>query len=150
LLADVIERVGQADRGGGLAFAGRRRRDRRYQDQLAVRPALQRLDVIHRYLGLVVAVGLEVLRRDAEAFARDVEDRPLARSLRDFDVGFRMGVLRGSGGGLGLGGRGGGRSHENLVPVLSLALAANSLAATFGPSACTRVTLKRPSAQTTV
>ncbi len=40
LLADVVERVGEADRGGGLALAGRRRRDRRDQDQLAVRLAL--------------------------------------------------------------------------------------------------------------
>src|SRR5262249_17931399 len=45
---------------------------------------------------------------------------------------------------------GGGRSHENLIPVLTLALVANSPAATFGPSAWTRVTLKRPSAHTTV
>jgi hypothetical protein len=37
LLADVIERVGQAHRGRGLALARRRRRDRRDQDQLAVR-----------------------------------------------------------------------------------------------------------------
>ena len=29
LLADVVERVGEADRRGGLALAGRRRRDRR-------------------------------------------------------------------------------------------------------------------------
>ena len=40
LLADVVERVGQADGGGGLALAGRRRRDRRDQDQLAVRLVL--------------------------------------------------------------------------------------------------------------
>ena len=68
LLADVIERVGQADRGRGLALAGRRRRDRGDQDQLAVRLALQRLDVVHRHLGLVVAVGLEIFRADAEPF----------------------------------------------------------------------------------
>ena len=66
LLADVIERVGQADRRRGLALARRRRGDRGHQDQLAVRLALERLDVIHRYLGLVVAIGLEVFRRDAE------------------------------------------------------------------------------------
>ena len=40
LLADVVERVGEADRGRGLAFARRRRRDRRDQDQLAVRLVL--------------------------------------------------------------------------------------------------------------
>ena len=50
---------------------------------------LQRLDEVHRHLGLVVAVGLEVLRRDAELLARDVDDRPLLGGLRDFDVGLR-------------------------------------------------------------
>jgi hypothetical protein len=64
LLADVVEGVGEADRGGGLSFAGRGRRDRGDQDQLAVRPVLQRLDEVHRHLGLVVAVGLQALRRD--------------------------------------------------------------------------------------
>ena len=73
LLADVVERVGEADRGRGLALARRRRRDRRHQDQLAVLLVLERLDVVHRHLGLVVAVGLEVLRRDAELFLGDVE-----------------------------------------------------------------------------
>ena len=95
LLADVVERVAQADRGRGLAFAGRRRRDRRDQDQLAVLLALERLDEVHRHLGLVVAVGLEVLRGDAELFLGDVEDRPLLGGLRDFDVGLRILVLRG-------------------------------------------------------
>ena len=89
LLADVVERVGEADRGGGLALARRRRRDRGDQDQLAVLLVLERLDVVHRHLGLVVAVGLEVLRRDAELFLGDVEDRPLLGGLGDFDVGFR-------------------------------------------------------------
>ena len=36
--------------------------------------SLQRLDVVHRHLGLVVAVGIEILRRDAELFLRDVDD----------------------------------------------------------------------------
>src|ERR1700733_8239321 len=57
-------------------------------------------------------------------------------------------MLRGGGGSFCRGGLG--RTHENLIPVLSLVLVANSLPAIFGPSACTRVTLKRPSAQTTV
>ncbi len=95
LLADVIERVGQADGGRGLALARRRRRDRGDQDQLAVRLVLERLDVVHRHLGLVVAVGIEILRRDAELLARDVHDRPLLGGLGDFDVGFRRLVLRG-------------------------------------------------------
>ena len=84
LLADVVERVGQSDRRGGLAFAGRRRRDGGDEDELAVGFALQRFDVVHRHLGLVVAIGFEVLRRNAELLARDLEDRPLLCGLRRF------------------------------------------------------------------
>src|SRR5207253_4668519 len=40
--------------------------------------------------------------------------------------------------------------HVSRAPVATLADLAHSPAPTFGPSACTRVTLKRPSAQTTV
>src|SRR6266849_5338173 len=46
---------------------------------------LQRLDELHRHLGLVVAVGLEVLGRDAEPFARELHDRPHLGGLRDLD-----------------------------------------------------------------
>ena len=95
LLADVIERVGQAHRGRGLALACRRRVDRANQNELAVGPALQRFDEIHRHLGLVVAVGFEIFRRDAELLARDVDDRPLLGGLRNFNVGFRrLSVVR--------------------------------------------------------
>src|SRR5262249_5249735 len=149
LLAEIVERIGEADRGGGLALAGRRRGDRRNQDQLAVGSIFERLDEIHRHLGLVVAVRLEVLRRDAELFARDVHNRPHLGRLRDLDVGSRIEVLRG--GDRGLGGGSLGRRHASLVPVVSLALVANSPAATWGPSAVfTRKTLMRPSAQTTM
>ena len=95
LLADVVERVGEADRGGGLALARRRRRDRGHQDQLAVRLVLERLDVVHRHLGLVVAVGIEILRRDAELFLGEFHDRPLLGGLGNFDVGLGILVLRG-------------------------------------------------------
>ena len=110
--------------------------------------ALQRLDVVHRDLGLVVAVGLEVLRRDAELLARDLEDRPLLGGLRDLDVGFRMAVLRGgmrSLRGLALSiwstrERAGARMSQVDKPALPGARAfgswpANSPAAIFGPSA---------------
>jgi hypothetical protein len=41
LLADVVERIGQAHRCGGLALAGWRWRDGGDQDQLAVRAILE-------------------------------------------------------------------------------------------------------------
>src|SRR4029077_17905533 len=111
--------------------------------------ALQRLDEIHRHLGLVMAIRLEVLRPDAELVARHIDDQPLGGGLRDLDVGFRIEVLRGGGRLLGCGRLS--RGHESLVPRLSFVLVANSPAAHLGPSAgVTRRTLRRPSAHTTV
>src|SRR5258708_13609360 len=145
----MVERVWEADVGGGLARARRRRGDRRNQDELAVRTVLERLDELHRDVGLVVTVGLEVLGSAAEVCARDIGDQPVLGGLGDLDVGSRIGVLRG--GDRGLGGGGLGRSHTSLVAGLSLAVAANSPAAPLGPSwVFTRRTLMRPSAQTTV
>src|SRR5258707_7485553 len=95
LLSDVVERVREPDRGRGLAFARGRRRDRGDEDELPVRTALQRLHIIHRHLGLVMAIGLEALGAYAQALARDVDDRYLLRRLRNLDVGFWILVLRG-------------------------------------------------------
>ena len=53
-------------------------------------PALLRCDELGRDLRLVVAVGQEVLRRDAELGA-DLHDRLLLRRARDLDVGFHFG-----------------------------------------------------------
>src|SRR5205085_1994564 len=91
-----------------------------------------------------------MLRRDAELLPRDLQDRPLVGLLCDLDVGFRIAMLR-CGGRCRLRGGGGVRIHARLVPGVSLAFAANSPAASFGPPAAfTRKTLTRPSAQTTV
>src|SRR5262249_10129054 len=121
--------------------------------------ALQRFDVVHRHLGLVVAVGFEVFRRDPELVLGDVDDRPLLRSLRDFNNGFRILMLGGGHGRFRSGrvevthgweGRWR-RNQANRAPAASLAPPAHSPASIFLPSAgCTRVTLKRPSAHTTV
>src|SRR6476619_3905800 len=145
----MIERIGKADRRRGVALARRGRRDRRNQDQLAVGTVLERFDVLHRHLGLVVAIGLEVLRPDAELVARHIEDQSLRGRLRDLDVGLRVEVLRGGRRLLGCGRLS--RGHVSLVPRLSFALVANSPATHLGPSAgFTRRTLLRPSAHTTV
>jgi len=42
-----------------------------------------------------VAVGLEIVRADAELFLGNVEDWPLLSGLGDFDVGLRRLMLRG-------------------------------------------------------
>src|SRR3546814_14829298 len=52
LLADPVEAVAEAHRGGGLALAGRRRRDRRHQDELDVLVLLQGLEIGEAELGL--------------------------------------------------------------------------------------------------
>ena len=50
----------------------------------------ERLDEVHADLRLVMAVGLELLGRDAEPVARDLDDRPHLGGLGDFPIGFRL------------------------------------------------------------
>ncbi len=86
LLADAVEAVAQAHRRRGLAFAGRRRVDGGDQDELAVRLALQRVDVVEMHLGLGVAIGDQVLLGNPEAFA-DLHDRLHLRFACNLDIG---------------------------------------------------------------
>src|SRR5262249_23089383 len=86
LLADVIQRVAEADRGGGLALAGRAGADGGDQDELCVRPGLQAVQVVERDLRLVVPVGLEVLLGDTELRLRDLGDAFEFGFLGDFDI----------------------------------------------------------------
>jgi hypothetical protein len=95
LFADKIEGVGQTNRRRGLALAGWRRIDRGDEDQLAVFFVLQRLDVFHRDLGLVMAVGLKVLRRDAKSLLCDIHDALRFCGLGDFNIGLWILMLRG-------------------------------------------------------
>ena len=44
-------------------------------------------------LGLVVAVGDQMLGRDAEAVLGEIENRALGGPARDVDVALRVGVL---------------------------------------------------------
>ena len=90
LLADAVEPVAEADRRGGLAFAGRRRVDGGDQDQLAGLVLARRGDEFGRHLRLVMAIGQQMLGRDAE-LAADLLDRLLLRSARNLDVGFHFG-----------------------------------------------------------
>jgi hypothetical protein len=75
LLADVVEALGEPDRGRRLALAERRRRDRGDEDVLAARAlGLEPPDALERDLGLRRAVELELVVGDAQ-LARDVDDR---------------------------------------------------------------------------
>ena len=54
---------------------------------------LQRADVVEGELRLVVAVGDQMLRRDAEAVLGEIEDRALRGRPRDVDIALGIGVL---------------------------------------------------------
>ena len=53
----------------------------------------QRADVVEGDLGLVVAVGDQMLRRDAEAVLCEIENRALGGCPRDIDIALGIGVL---------------------------------------------------------
>ena len=80
LLANAVEPVAKADRGGGLAFTGRRRIDRSHQDQPPVRAALLLRDEVGADLGLVMAVGKQMFGWNSK-LGTDLQDR-LFSSLR--------------------------------------------------------------------
>jgi hypothetical protein len=86
-LADAVETIAQADRGGGLALAGGCRGDGGDEDQLAVGAVLQGLDVVQADLGFGMTIGNEVLGPYAETLA-DVLDRPHLGGPGNFNVAF--------------------------------------------------------------
>ena len=57
--ANAIKCITQAHGGGGFTFASWRRADRRHKDQLAVWLWLKGVEIIERYLSLVMAIGLD-------------------------------------------------------------------------------------------
>jgi hypothetical protein len=87
LAADPVQSVAQADRGSGLALAGRGRIDGCDEDQLAVRPVLQALDVAEVQLGDVVAEG-RVEAPGMPSLSAISWIGTQARLAGDFDVAF--------------------------------------------------------------
>src|SRR5882672_1952541 len=86
LLADVVQRVAETDRRGGLALARGRGADRGDQDQLRVGLLLQAVEVLERNLRLVVPVGFEVFLWNTELGQRDLRDAFEFGFLCDFDI----------------------------------------------------------------
>src|SRR5690625_4020807 len=86
-LADGVQPVDQPDRRRRLPLARGRRVDRGDENQVPVRTVLQRGDEIRRYLGLVMAIGEQVLGRDSE-LGTHLLDRFLGRLMCDLDVSF--------------------------------------------------------------
>ena len=85
-VAEAVQRVGQPHRGGGLALAGRGGGERGDEDQPAQRPVGERGEVGQVDLGLVVAVGDQVLLGDAEGVGGHVLDRLQGGCVGDLDV----------------------------------------------------------------
>jgi len=83
--ADAVHAVGETDRHRGLALAGRRRRDRGDEDQLAIGAPVERLEECAIDLGLAAAIGDEGIRGDAGT-SSDCVDRQHRRGTRDRDV----------------------------------------------------------------
>src|SRR6266849_731559 len=65
--SDAGEGLAESDRGRRLAFAERRRRDRRHHDVLRLRPVGELFDRLELDLGHIAAVRLEEVRADAHA-----------------------------------------------------------------------------------
>ncbi len=74
LPADLVQRHRQADVGRGLALAGGSRSDGGAQHQLAVRAVFQTVEDVQVDLGLVLAVGVQVVRTEPQS-GGDVGDR---------------------------------------------------------------------------
>jgi hypothetical protein len=87
-----VEAVTKANRGRGLAFACRRRVDRRHKDQLSIGPVFLPGDEVSRNLGLVMAVGNQIFLLDAELGA-DLHDRFLVRRTGNLDIGLSRAAL---------------------------------------------------------
>ena len=86
LLAEMrSQRLAEPDRGGGFAFAKRRRRDRGHHDVLAVGHVLQPVANRQVHLGFGLAVELQFVGKNA-CFGRDLRDRKRRRGLGDIDI----------------------------------------------------------------
>ena len=84
-LADLPERVGEADGRRGLAFAGGCRRHGRHENERPVLTGLQALDRFHAHLGLERAIELQVLGIESEGRGDGLDGLQLG-FVRDVDV----------------------------------------------------------------
>ena len=85
LMAHVVQCLGQADCGQGLAFASRCRRDGRNQDQFPVFILRQALDGVKRNLCFIFSVEFQVIIGEADLF-RNGRNRFQFRLLCNFDI----------------------------------------------------------------
>ncbi len=93
-LADSIQRITQAYRGGGFALACRGRADRRDQDQFAIGSRMDRLQIIQRQLGFEVPIGFERFGRNAE---RSLANSMMGRIVAAWAIAISDFIAMGSG-----------------------------------------------------
>ena len=104
LLADLVQAHRETHVGRGLALAGRSGRDGGAEHQLAVRTILQAVEDVQVDLGLVLAVGIQVVRAEPQP-GGDLGDRDHRGFACDLDIAlhaspFLQRSLRINGGGL--------------------------------------------------
>ena len=87
LLANRVQAIAKTNRRGCLALTCGCRVDRGHKDQLAVFLVGERVDERLSYLGLVVPVGQQMLRRDPQLLT-DLLDRFFVSLAGNLDVGF--------------------------------------------------------------
>jgi len=84
-VAQSVQGLAQTDCGGGLAFAGWCRIDRRHQDESAIRPIGQPFIQGVIKLGLVTAVQVQLIFGDAQVTG-NVQDWAHHFLARNFDI----------------------------------------------------------------
>ena len=85
LLAEAVERICHTDADRGLSFSGRCRIDCRHQNQSAVLPVLNALQVILGQLGFVAAVLLILLFRNSQ-LCRDLTNGQKLSAVCNFNI----------------------------------------------------------------
>ncbi|CUH50222.1 hypothetical protein RUA4292_04428 [Ruegeria atlantica] len=87
ILPNAVQTITQTNGRGRLTLTRRRRVDRGDQHQLAVFSTLNRVDELLAHLRLVMAIGQQISRIDANLSANFL-NRLLLRLARDFNVRF--------------------------------------------------------------
>ena len=88
LFAQAVERVSQPHHGGGLALSGRGGRNGRHQDEFPL-AAVLRAQGVRRQLGLVVAVGFQMVLWNPEFLSGQVHHFFQLGSAGDLEVGIQ-------------------------------------------------------------
>ena len=130
--ANPVQTIAKTNRRRRLALASRRRIDRCHQNQLAIRPILQRIDKGLTDLRLVMTKGQKMFTRHAK-IAANLLHREFICFPRDFDICFS--------------------AHDYcpiVMPAVMPAFVAHSAAGTLPSSARTRFIRIRPPSACTV